>query len=141
MKKDSKKKIVIDQLKQAPIIQIACKKAGVSRATYYRWLGEDKKFKQEANTAMLEGEDFITDMSESQLISLIKDRNFSAIQLWLRQHHPKYGNKLEFIGHLKVENEPLTPEQQELIKEALQLAGMGNNKENNQHEPDSTTSK
>ena len=76
------------------------------------------------NEAILVGESFVIDMSESQLISLIKDRNFPAIQLYLRTHHPKYSNKIEIAGQLKIEEEPLTPEQQEIVRRALQLAGL-----------------
>ncbi len=121
MKKDTKKESVIARLKQMPIIQIACTKAGISRATFYRWCSEDKKFKEEADAAMSEGEAYITDMSESQLISLIRDKNFPSIQLWLRQHHPKYGNKLEILAGIK-QDEKLTPEQEELVRKALKLA-------------------
>jgi transcriptional regulator of acetoin/glycerol metabolism len=36
------KNALIEALKEMPIVQIACKKAGVGRATYYRWLQEDQ---------------------------------------------------------------------------------------------------
>ncbi len=37
LKQDKNKKAIIEKLKQSPIIQIACKKVGIGRATYYRW--------------------------------------------------------------------------------------------------------
>jgi len=67
---------------------------------------------------MNEGEEMINDLSESQLITLIKEKNFSAVQLWLRQHHPKYGNKLEVRTKIETED-PMTPEQEALVREAL----------------------
>lgn len=115
---------ILEQLKKMPIIQIACERSAVSRATYYRWRMEDKEFAKAADKAMAEGEAFITDMSESQLISLIRDRNFQALQLWLRHHHPKYSNKVEVTGNLNVREEPLTPEQEKLVGRALELAGL-----------------
>jgi len=121
MKKDKFKDSIIQQLKEMPIVQVACKKVGVGRTTYYRWR-ENKKFAKEADTAIAEGEAFITDMSESQLISLIRDRNFQALQLWLRHHHPKYSNKIEVDGRLTYSDEELTPEQIALVKAALRLA-------------------
>lgn len=124
MKDVKQKELFLEQLKKMPIIQIACKNSGISRATIYRWKKEDKEFAKNMNGAILEGETFITDVSESQLISMIKDKNFPAIQLWLRTHHPKYGNKIELLGNLKIENEPLTVEQQEIVRRALQLAGL-----------------
>ena len=123
MKKDKIRDSMIVALKEMPIVQIACKKVGVGRTTYYRWR-ENKKFAREADTAIAEGEAFITDMSESQLIGLIRDKNFPAIQLWLRHHHPKYTNKVEVTGNLNMKEEPLTPEQEELVEKALGLAGL-----------------
>ncbi len=107
MKKDKIRDSIIVALKEMPIVQVACKKVGVGRTTYYRWR-ENKKFAREADTAIAEGEAFITDMSESQLISLIRDRNFQALQLWLRHHHPKYTNKVEVTGHLNMKEELLS---------------------------------
>jgi len=129
MRKDKTKEIVIEQLKKTPIVQIACERAGVARATYYRWKKENKEFAKAADDAILEGEMLITDMSETQLITLIKEKNFSSIQLWLRHHHPKYTNKVEVIGNLNVREEPLTPEQEALVEKALKLAGVLENKQ------------
>lgn len=135
MKQDKNKEIVIEQLKKTPIIQIACEKAGISRATYYRWREENAQFKKAADEAIATGEALITDMTESQLVSLIRDRNFPAIQLWLKHHHPKYTNKVEVTGNLKLEEEPLTSEQEALITQALKLAGVSGKN----HEPEQSS--
>jgi hypothetical protein len=111
-------KVLLEQLRKVPIVQIACERANVGRTTYYRWCREDVKFKKASEEAMNEGEEMITDLSESQLINLIKEKNFSALQLWLRQHHPKYGNKLEVRAKIESED-PMTPEQEALIREVL----------------------
>lgn len=115
------KELLLTQLRKMPIIQIACQKTDTSRATYYRWRSEDEEFKKNADEAIAEGEEFITDMSESQLITLIRDRNFPAIQLWLRHHHQKYNNKIEITTNIKQVNEPLTPDQEKTVREALRL--------------------
>lgn len=115
---------ILIQLRKMPILQIACERAGVGRSSYYRWREEDELFRKAADEAIAEGEAFITDMTESQLISLIKDKHFPAVQLWLRQHHPKYTNKVELSGRLTIEDEPLTPEQEALITQALELASI-----------------
>lgn len=115
---------VIEQLKKMPIIEIACKRANVSRSSFYRWKAEDKIFSRDADQAMKEGEDFISDMSESQLISMIKDKKFSAVQLWLKTHSPKYASRLEISGQLTTrEEEELSPEQQDVVRQALHFAG------------------
>lgn len=129
MKQEQSKNKIIEQFKKTPIIQLACEKAGVSRATYYRWRKEDKEFEKSADEAMIEGESLISDMSEHQVISLIRDRNFPAIQLWLKHHHAKYSNKVEISGTFAVQDETLTPEESAEVLRALKLAGVSEDNE------------
>jgi len=118
------KLLLIGQFKKTPIIQIACEKVGVGRATFYRWCQDDKTFMEDAHKALDEGKALINDMAESQLISSIKDNNFQAIAYWLKHNHPGYGNKLELSGKISTQNENLTLEQEELVKQALLNAGL-----------------
>ena len=38
LKRQKKEKLLlIEQLSKYPVVQVACEKTGVSRATYYRW--------------------------------------------------------------------------------------------------------
>jgi hypothetical protein len=123
-RKNQDKEILIEQLRKTPIIQIACEKCSVSRATFYRWRSEDLDFATKTDAAINEGLSLITDMAESQLISAIKDRNLSGIIFWLKAHHKDYKTKLELSGKVEVDNRILTPEQQELIERAMKLAGL-----------------
>lgn len=113
---------ILAELRKIPIISLACERAHVSRASYYRWRTEDEKFRVAADEALATGETFVTDMAESQLISLLKDKNFPAISLWLKIHHPKYANRVEVTAHIN--NQEITPEQKTLMKEALNLADL-----------------
>jgi hypothetical protein len=63
-------------------------------------------------------------MAESQLISAIRDKNFSAIAYWLNHRHPAYATKVEVTARLKADNEVLTPEQEVLVTKALKLAAL-----------------
>jgi len=83
------KDTILEILKEMPIIEVACKKAGIGRATYYRWRKEDKEFRRQSDDALSHGIEFINDMSESQLITLIKEKKMPAITLWLRNNHPE----------------------------------------------------
>lgn len=118
------KDLVIEQLKKIPIVQIACEKSGVSRATFYCWSLDDESFKEKSQKALNEGKTLINDMAESQLISSVKDKNFQAIAYWLKHNHPDYSNKIELSGKISTETEKLTPEQEELVKLSLQNAGL-----------------
>lgn len=122
--KKNQKELLLEQLRKTPIVQIACERSGVSRATFYRWKIEDKDFAKLTEQAITDGEALITDMTESQLISLVKDKNFHAIQLWLRHHHSKYSNRVEINATINSPVEQLTPEQEAVIKEALKLASL-----------------
>lgn len=123
MKRESQKETLIKELKKQPVIQIACTKADISRATFYRWKKEDPEFANQVDKAMEEGNSLISDMAETQLISAIRDKNFNAISFWLKHHHPTYTTRVEINAHLKEVRE-LTPEQQALIQEALRLAAL-----------------
>lgn len=125
-----KKKIFIDELKKFPNFEKACTKIGIARSTGYRWRDKDLEFSRAIEDAKTQGEEFITDMAEAQLISAIRDRNIQSIFFWLRAHSARYANKVELNGKLHIDNEPLTDEQQSLIKQALELSGLiQNNKE------------
>jgi len=119
---------LLNELKINPVIQVAVKKVGTSRATYYR-LRKDKSFAKKADQAIDEGVKMICDMAESQLISAIRDRNMTSIIFWLKNRHPAYKDKLELEGRVSLQNEKLTPEQEEKIIKALKL-GFGKEKSN-----------
>ena len=131
MKTNLKKKL-LEQLKKTPVIEVACKKAGIGRATFYRWRMQDPTFAEEADFALNEGSQLINDMAESQLITAIKDGNLTGIIFWLKNHHKQYAPKLEITA--KTHTLPLTPEQKELIRKSLVLAFANDNLENK--EPD-----
>lgn len=122
--KDTTKTLLIEQLKKTPIVQIACEKVGIGRATYYRWKKEDEDFAKLADEAILEGNLLVNDLAESQLISAIKNNNLGAIVFWLKHHHSNYATKVEISGSLKHQNEILTPEQEALVQKALELASL-----------------
>jgi len=117
---------LIEQLKKTPIIQYACEKANISRATYYRWHKDDKEFAEAADTALIEGSNLINDMAESQLIAAIKNQNMSGIIFWLKHHHPSYKTRIELALDQKP-HEELTPEQEEVVRKALHLAALTGN--------------
>jgi len=123
LKQKLKREELIEQLKKTPIVQIACEKVGVGRATFYRWRKDDKGFAEAIEQALSDGAYLVSDMAESKLISAIKKENLAAIIFWLKSHHPKYRTKLEVDANIRTLDEALTPEQEALVREALRLAG------------------
>lgn len=95
MKKDRVQDKFLDALKKVPIVLIACNKCSISRNSIYRWRREDPEFASLMDNALAEGEEYINDLSESQLLTLIKEKHFSAIKFWLIYHHSKYKKQEE----------------------------------------------
>jgi hypothetical protein len=121
MKKNRKKSEFLDHLRKIPIVLVACEKSGLSRNSVYRWRKEDKEFQKEMDEALIEGEEMVNDMSESQLLTMIKEKNWSAVSFWLRHRNPKFKDKLEVTTKSEFQEE-LTPEQEAIVREALSLA-------------------
>ena len=122
MKKNKFQDQFLDELRKIPIVQVACEKTNLSRNTVYRWRREDEAFAESMDTAMADGIAFISDMSESQLLNLIKDKHYSAIRLWLTTHHPAYGNKVR-VDHQHVVKSELNEEELTTIQQALVMLG------------------
>ena len=116
------KKTLIENLEKTPIIQMACEKTGISRATYYRWRIDDREFEKNADKALDDGVSLMNDYAESQLISSIRDKNMTAIIYWLKHRHRAYSTKLEISGSLEHKNVEISEEYKELIKKALNLS-------------------
>lgn len=87
---DKQKKILLEQIKKIPIIQLACERTGISRSTFYRWCDDDEKFANEYKDALVNGKQLINDLAESKLISNIHNNNMQAITFWLKHKHSDY---------------------------------------------------
>ena len=120
MKKISHMDTFLDEVRKVPIIQVACEKSGISRNTVYRWKREDSDFEKEFEKAMADGVAFVNDMSESQLLTLIKEKNFSAVRFWLNKRHPAYKDKIEVTSRQDIDE--LNPEQEAIVRKALEMA-------------------
>jgi hypothetical protein len=84
------KKKLVGELKRTPIVQVACKKLGVGRSTYYKWRHRDHLFAKACDQAMEFGQALINDIIESKLISMAQNGNLDAMKTWLRANHHKY---------------------------------------------------
>lgn len=118
------KELLLEQLRNHGIVELACQKSEIGRSTYYRYRQQDPEFAQKADDALREGTSLMNDMAESYLLSAIRNKNMSAISLWLKAHHPAYSSKIEITGSIKHLKEELTVEQQKVVEEALRLASI-----------------
>jgi predicted ArsR family transcriptional regulator len=114
----------LEKLAKTPIVEVACKQAGLPRTTYYRWRKEDEAFADACDEAIARSSDLVNDMAESQLISAIKEKNLTAVMYWLRHHHKAYRTRFEVEAKIEAFQQELTPEQVETVSQALRLAGL-----------------
>lgn len=89
-RQDKIKEMILDHLQKMPIIQLVCEKAGIARATFYRWIDQSPNFKKDVEQASQEGHRRISDLAESKLIKLINNDNLGAIIFYLRSQNKKY---------------------------------------------------
>lgn len=87
------KAAILEILEEIPVVRVACAKAGISRATYYRWLKDDQNFRKKVDQCKKLGVQMVNDMAESVLISAIQAKNVKIAIYWLEKHHPAYGPK------------------------------------------------
>jgi hypothetical protein len=131
MKKNKLQKEFFAELAKVPIVQVACEKTGISRNSVYRWRKEDAIFATRMDEALAEGVAFVSDMSESQLLTLIKEKSYPAISFWLRHRNDKYKARVEVSGSVNTIQE-LSPDQQVLVRKALALAELDFKEDENQ---------
>jgi len=124
MKKNRVKGAFLEQLRKIPIVAVAAEKVGVSRNSVYKWRNADEAFRDEMDAALAEGEALVNDMGESQLLSLIQEKNWSAISFWLRHRNPKFRELVEVTATVQSAQEALTPEQEDVVRRALRLAAL-----------------
>lgn len=124
-RKAEEQTMLLEHLRKLPIVSFACEKTGVSRPTYYRWRREDSDFGKAADEALTDGTALISDMAESQLLTQIREGNLGAVTYWLKHRNPAYSSRLEVTAKI-AEKDPLSEEQQELIRQAIRLASLPN---------------
>jgi len=136
MKKNKFQDLFLLELEKVPIVQVACEKSGLSRNTVYRWRKEDLGFAKKMDESLSKGVALVNDMSETQLLNLIKEKNWPAIRFWLQHRNDNYKNKLEITT--KEDDERLTPSQAKVVRQALRLAAITKSKSINNFNKDKT---
>ncbi len=90
MKKHRVAEKFLKELEKGPIVEFACSKVGISRQSVYRWRDDDPEFRKKMDAILFLGRGMINDLGESQLISLIKAKDFKAIRFWMSHNSERY---------------------------------------------------
>lgn len=88
--KKYQKEDVIEEVKKEVTVKAVCKKLNISRQTIYRWLKEDKSFKNELYKARKEAIEDMNDECENRVIKKIMADDSAMIKFWLKFHHDDY---------------------------------------------------
>jgi hypothetical protein len=80
---------VLEYLAESGNISYACKRAGISRETFYKWR-EERPFAYDATLAIEHGKSFVNDLAHTQLIHNIQQGNMQAVRFQLERCHPDY---------------------------------------------------
>lgn len=121
IRQETQKEVVIEELRKRPIIQSACQKVGVGRATFYRWKKEDPVFAEVADEAIATGAGLVNDMAESQLLVGIRNSNMTAIIFWLKHHHKDYTTRVELLSADDTIDVEISDEQEKLIRKSVAM--------------------
>jgi len=84
---------VLQSLRESGNVSFVCKKAGLSRETYYRWVKEDEDFSLQADKAIANGKSYVNDLAHNQLMRSISEGYFPAIKFQLSNCHDDYHPK------------------------------------------------
>lgn len=86
----SQKDKVLEYLRESGNVSFACKRAGLTRETYYVWRAEDEEFAELAELAIASGKGFVNDLAHNHLVRNIQDGHMGAIKFHLMSCHPDY---------------------------------------------------
>lgn len=93
---------ILDELRKHGNIMIACKKAGIGRATFYRMKKSDFRFTKQACRAEMEGRANGSDLAEYIVMDKIRKGDFKAAAFYLTHNNPRYKRPTKSI--IKFEN-------------------------------------
>ncbi len=108
MRKQAQKNKFIKALEECKgIVSTACRKIGISRQTYYKWLKNDPDFETLCNDISEEAIDFV----ESKLLEKIEQGDTTAIIYFLKTKGKKRGwsEKTEAEPQREIRPEQLLP--------------------------------
>jgi len=102
MRTQNEKNKFIEELKEIPIVSVVCKRTGIAKSTFYRWM-KDSVFNEKVQDAEEVGRFNVTDIAEGQLISAMRKGEKWAIQYWLESNSKRYVRPRKPASHSEVE--------------------------------------
>lgn len=98
------KKRFLEILEETPLVSIAAKRAGIAKATIYRWKEKDNDFSKKLEQAIEDGSNVISDRVESVLIKKAYAGEKWAVEMWLESNRKKYVRPRRPISAFEFDN-------------------------------------
>jgi len=99
-----KKETILSALESSlGVVTTACKKTGIPRSTYYKWLKEDEIFAKKVKDI----ENVSLDFAESKLFEQMADNNTSATIFYLKTKGRKRGYWEKQQHDITTDDEPI----------------------------------
>lgn len=89
---DDKSKL-IRILEETPLVNYACKKVGIGRTTFYRWMHSNPDFRREVERALESGRAQWNEVAESSLMKNVKNGMMDAVKFYLVNNDERYTPK------------------------------------------------
>ncbi len=86
---DEKSKL-IQILEETPLVNYACKKIGMGRTTFYRWMKSNLQFKKDVEHALQNGRFQWSEIAESALMKNVKNGKMDAVKFYLTHNDKRY---------------------------------------------------
>jgi len=93
MRNQYDKSKIIEFLSERPFQSHACKKIGLSKATFYRWVKDNPEFRKEVEKALQYGRSNMCDVAEAMLMKRTTEGDMNAIRFVLKNLDPRYMDK------------------------------------------------
>lgn len=84
---------LIQLLSENPFISAACRKVGISRQTFYRWMRSDPEFKRKVELATIDGRIQMEEIAEAVITNAMKKGDQSAARYYLGHNSMRYAPK------------------------------------------------
>jgi len=102
---DDRKSIMLDTLDRSlGVVTTACRAAGISRNTHYRWMKEDAEYA----AAVDDLQNVALDFAETKLFEQMKNNNTAAVIFYLKTKGKKRGYFEHRTQDITSDSQPLT---------------------------------
>lgn len=81
---------IVKILEEHPHISYACKKVGISRMSFYRWMKGNLSFRMQVNDAMENGRAYWTEVAEAVVLKSMKEGKSADAKWYLTHNDPRY---------------------------------------------------